>query len=199
MYKIKRTQVIDFRCFRFHFEDFEALTSNFKICESMEMEEALRILGFDEIPNDMKEVRRSFRKLALRCHPDKNPDVSPSVFGDLTRALEIVELSSKEDSKIDDVEDDSDVVRSRRDSFDPRAFEDGCVLGDLRPGIKSVVWRCTKCPKESSICCRVKPRKHRCICGHKLSSHTAENNFACKDCPCKGFRFNVQLNGWQSR
>ena len=164
----------------------------------MNMEEALRILGFNEIPKDVKEVRRSFRKLALKCHPDKNPDVSPSVFANLQRALEIVELSYNEDSKVD-VEDDDIEIVSRRDSFDPRAFEGGCVLGDLKPGIKSVVWRCTKCPAESSVCCRIKPRKHRCICGHKLSSHTAKNNFACKDCPCEGFRFHVQLNGWQSR
>ena len=39
----------------------------------------------------------------------------------------------------------------RRDSFDPRAFEGGCVLGDLKPGIKSVVWRCTKCGKLRSV------------------------------------------------
>ena len=72
-------------------------------------------------------MRRSFRKLALKCHPDKNPDVSPSVFANLQRALEIVELSYNEDSKVED-DDDLDVVSRRRDSFDPRAFEvDVCL------------------------------------------------------------------------
>ena len=188
----------DFGFKRSKFEKrFNVFLKKIKKLNTMNMEMALRILGFDEMPNDIKEVRRAFRKLALKCHPDKNPDVSPSVFADLQRALEIVELS-KEDSKIDIDDDDFDVT-TRRDIFDPRAFEGGCVLSDLKPGIKSVVWRCTKCPAESSVCCRVKPRKHRCICGHKLSSHTSSNNFACKDCPCKGFRFHVQLNGWQSR
>lgn len=39
---------------------------------------------------DAKEIRRAYRKIALRLHPDKNPDADPAEFVEVARAYEVL-------------------------------------------------------------------------------------------------------------
>ncbi|CAD7927628.1 unnamed protein product [Amoebophrya sp. A120] len=70
----------------------------------------------------------------------------------------------------------------------------------VEPPMLQVVWRCTLCePASSSTCCRLKPKKALCICGHKLEDHNSTCGSKCKKCPCKGFQFHVQQGAWEVR
>ena len=72
-----------------------------------------------------------------------------------------------------------------------------------------VVWRCKMCEPTNSVCCRVKPRKGECLCGHKLADHiggarrgptsTKGKPFSCTKCPCTRFQYHVRIGGWQVR
>lgn len=172
---------------------------------SMTKRKALLLLGFEENAAPTRsDVRRAFRRRARECHPDKNPKASPLDFQKLSEALEILERRERESTTPyeDEYASSSKTREAKRRDFDPRAFE-GYV--DLPPGGNghglSVVWQCTKCDEKSSVCCRVKPRKHQCLCGHKLADHDPTKGFRCtrKGCPCARFDFHVQLNGWQVR
>mmetsp|Transcript_23228 Transcript_23228/g.58705 ORF Transcript_23228/g.58705 Transcript_23228/m.58705 type:complete len:836 (+) Transcript_23228:135-2642(+) len=68
-----------------------------------------------------------------------------------------------------------------------------------------MVWRCKKCDPASSTCCRLKPKKALCICGHKLCDHvfskngTIGNGFRSKKGPCRAFKYHVQQGAWEVR
>eukprot|EP00940_MAST-03C_sp_MAST-3C-sp2_P000131 g131.t1 len=173
--------------------------------------EALDTLGFDYVDTNpcLKKIRKAFRREALKCHPDKDSgEDAAKRFREITRALEVLEEELKPPSG--GVPPSSTSMATKMDNhktsdFDPRRF-DGSVNLEAVDDVSvlktlSAVWQCTECPEKSSVCCRIKPRKHRCLCGHKLSDHNPENKFACahKDCKCSRFQFHVQLNGWQTR
>lgn len=72
-----------------------------------------------------------------------------------------------------------------------------------------LVWRCKSCEPSDSVCCRIKPRKGECLCGHKLADHvggagrgetsTQGKPFSCTKCPCRCFQYHVRIGGWQVR
>lgn len=88
-------------------------------------------------------------------------------------------------------------------SFDPRAWTgdaDAVALASIGKPV-ACVWRCVRCPEASSVCCRLKPKKHTCICGHKVEAHVQSRNFSCgaAHCRCARLQFHVQQLGWEVR
>ena len=47
------------------------------------------VLGLGRDAND-NEIKKSYRKLALQWHPDKNPDNDPEQFKQLSQACKLV-------------------------------------------------------------------------------------------------------------
>ena len=165
---------------------------------------ALSILGFDFgfHPPSRSEIRKAFRRAALKCHPDKGG--SPEEFFELERALSFLEKNTvlcEGKGERDQVSSKESYEEPRKKDFDPRAFSGAVDLSSSFDWTTPlfVVWRCKLCPPKSSVCCRVKPRKHKCLCGHKLEDHKQGNKFACSKCDCAKFEFHVQLNGWSTR
>ena len=169
----------------------------------MDRVKALSILGFDfgfRIPS-RADIRKAFRRRALKCHPDKGG--SPEDFFELEQALSFLERDSslcERERKSDHVGSKESFEGAPKKDFDPRNFEGSVDVNKFDSTTPlSVVWRCKLCPPKSSVCCRVKARKHKCLCGHKLADHRQDDKFACSKCECARFDFHVQLNGWSTR
>lgn len=64
------------------------------------------------------------------------------------------------------------------------------------PSGSQIVWRCKMCPEESSVCCKLKAKRHQCLCTHKLADHGPNG---CTKCACNKFEFHVQMYGWEVR
>eukprot|EP00435_Cladocopium_sp_Y103_P015141 s224_g3.t1 len=176
-----------------------------------------RAAKYLDVPLDVEEVelRRAYRNAARRCHPDK--DGSTEEFLRLNEALEVLISSISRPSTAGTgatgragTAGTTGTVESERldkhffgtnfqsDQFDPRAWHGEASnesLEDLQ-----CVWRCRSCPEQSSVCCRLKARKHLCLCGHKVEAHLRQS-FACGhgNCRCRRFEFYVQQLGWEAR
>jgi hypothetical protein len=60
-----------------------------------------------------------------------------------------------------------------------------------------MVWRCLEAADEaSSVCCRLKSSKHKCLCGHKLQEHASGK---CRKCACATFRWHIVKSAWEAR
>jgi hypothetical protein len=74
------------------------------------------------------------------------------------------------------------------------------VLTHPHPEQLAAVWRCKDCLHSQSVCCKIRPAKYSCLCGHRYKEHAAARGFACeRRCGCTRFRFHVQINDWQAR
>lgn len=169
--------------------------------------EALELLGLeynDQLPTE-RALQRAFRRKAIECHPDKVETDDTSEFIALTEAFEIV-LQHVRKAPKQTQKPVSNMKESERldkhffgttfssDTFDPRKWESGVPASD--PAATQCVWRCKQCTEQSSVCCRIKPGKHSCICAHKLSDH---KNGVCTKCACNRFTFHVQQGAWQAK
>eukprot|EP00747_Dinoflagellata_sp_TGD_P167309 gnl/TRDRNA2_/TRDRNA2_191462_c0_seq1.p1 gnl/TRDRNA2_/TRDRNA2_191462_c0~~gnl/TRDRNA2_/TRDRNA2_191462_c0_seq1.p1 ORF type:complete len:637 (+),score=104.05 gnl/TRDRNA2_/TRDRNA2_191462_c0_seq1:63-1973(+) len=88
------------------------------------------------------------------------------------------------------------------DQFNPRAWGGEASADWLASGGATMcVWRCKECPEASSVCCRMKPKKHSCICGHKVEAHDSMKSFKCSTsgCRCPKLQFHVQQLGWEAK
>eukprot|EP00397_Hematodinium_sp_SG-2012_P034608 GEMP01037131.1.p1 GENE.GEMP01037131.1~~GEMP01037131.1.p1 ORF type:complete len:424 (+),score=84.84 GEMP01037131.1:194-1465(+) len=170
----------------------------------MKYGEALKLLGleyYDTLPTE-KKLQHAFRRKAMKCHPDKVETDDTSDFIALTEAFEIVQghvrstVVLPQNPKIKESERlDKHYFGTAfgSDAFDPRKWEGSVAAKD--PTAVQCVWRCTQCPEGSSICCRLKPAKHSCICAHKLSDH--KDGRCTANCKCNDFTFHVQQGAWQ--
>lgn len=53
-------------------------------------------------------------------------------------------------------------------------------------------WRCRECSRE---CVPIRAQS-RCLCGHRLAAHSADDGHACATCPCPCFKFIVAEGAW---
>ena len=160
------------------------------------------------------DVSAAYRKLALKFHPDKNPgnaEAAHERFLSIGAARDFL-LSPPQlahasgggsGSGFGHQHDAAAAAAATAAPFDPRAFDPSTVMTRREAAQAgdgwSVVWRCRECDLQSSVCCRVKPRKHKCLCNHKLSEHEPGRAFACgrAGCPCPRYQFHVTQGGWQ--
>jgi len=165
------------------------------------------------------ELRHAYREAAKQVHPDKTGEDSSTEFVQLREALdtlllEITTVPPPPRPGCDGGDDGGTIKESDRldkhffgtrfgsDKFHPRAWggeADDAVLLSGQP--VQCVWRCRCCPEASSVCCRIKPKKHSCICGHKVDAHRQADGFSCgsKGCHCRRLQFHVQQLGWEVR
>eukprot|EP00439_Symbiodinium_sp_Y106_P037821 s54_g4.t1 len=156
-----------------------------------------------------EEFRKAYREAARKCHPDKVPDRQEE-FIRLGEALEV--LLTRPQPAPPSVQ--SSVSESERldkhffgthfgsDQFDPRGWLGPMSAEALASGQAfQCVWRCKTCPEGSSVCCRLKPKKHSCLCGHKVEAHDSRRGFRCSmsGCKCRSLEFYVQQLGWEAR
>ncbi|CAJ1411077.1 unnamed protein product [Effrenium voratum] len=146
------------------------------------------------------EIRSAYRAAARSQHPDKASGSSEE-FLRLGEALEVLTKARPAEAEVEESESlDRRFFGSHfgSDQFDPRAW-----LGEADPALDELqcVWRCKTCPEQSSVCCRLKPRKHSCLCGHKVEVHEPRRGFRCSSngCRCERLEFYVQQLGWEAR
>ncbi|CAK9015335.1 unnamed protein product [Durusdinium trenchii] len=166
------------------------------------------------------ELRRAYRAAARRCHPDKQRAEGQSesyVEGGSVRAAseeflrlqEALELLLHPPSSAPSTATTCESERLDKhffgtqfgsDSFDPRAWLGEAALTES-PERLLCVWRCKSCPEPSSVCCRLKLRKHLCFCGHKVEAHLQKDRPGCihPACRCQRLEFYVQQLGWEAR
>ncbi|CAE7426324.1 fam221a [Symbiodinium pilosum] len=147
------------------------------------------------------------------CHPDKVPDREDD-FIQLGEALEVLLARPQSATSGCTRSERSERSESERldkfffgthfgsDQFDPRAWLGQAEAESLASGKPfQCVWRCKSCPEASSVCCRLKPKKHSCLCGHKVDAHDPRRRFRCTmpACKCRRLEFYVQQLGWEAR
>lgn len=174
--------------------------------------EAACILGVSE-DADESQARVAFKSAAKRVHPDKTGEDSTAEFVELQRALEVfvanvqsnvvpIPCSPTTDGLLESERLDRHFFGTAfgSDEFDPRAWA-GEASAAMLAGSQPVpsVWRCRQCPVDSSVCCRLKGKKHSCICGHKVEAHAQQKHFKCTaaGCSCPKLQFHVQQLGWE--
>lgn len=161
------------------------------------------------------EIRHKYREAARACHPDKTQNDSSEEFIQLQEALQVLlnaPVQQMEESSA--TRPTSGMRESERldkhfcgthfgsDQFDPRAWHGKAsdkALVNNEP--VQCVWRCKACPEMSSVCCRLKPKKFACLCGHKVEAHSQPRHFRCgvRGCRCPRLQFHVQQLGWEAR
>eukprot|EP00927_Polykrikos_kofoidii_P058103 TRINITY_DN52430_c0_g1_i1.p1 TRINITY_DN52430_c0_g1~~TRINITY_DN52430_c0_g1_i1.p1 ORF type:complete len:561 (+),score=101.63 TRINITY_DN52430_c0_g1_i1:65-1684(+) len=165
------------------------------------------------------ELRHAFREAARRHHPDKTGTGSSTEFIRLQEALDtllmltpnIVECRAASSGQVaakagrmkESERLDKHFVGTHfgSDNFDPRAWD--CEADPFALAAEGLpvqcVWRCTMCPHGSSVCCRLKPKKHMCMCTHKVEAHQQSRGFRCgaNGCRCMRLQFHVQQYGWE--
>lgn len=178
--------------------------------------EACSVLGVepgpDGTPPDEAVVAGAFKKLAIKWHPDRNPDAITEAtqrFAEISAARDLL-LDPPTNAMLD--ESTNRGAKRAPPSSHPksshskslRAFE-GDVSQDIDSGVLSgaeaaglfegfglwAVWKCDGC---EAVCCRIRKNKYSCMCGHRLRDHDAGRGFRCADpkCPCRRFSFQVQ-------
>ncbi|CAE7212976.1 unnamed protein product [Symbiodinium natans] len=155
-----------------------------------------------------EELRRAYREAARLCHPDKVPDRQED-FLQLGEALEVLLTRPQTPASTQSTRSESERLDKHffgthfgSDQFDPRAWLGQASKEELASGQAfQCVWRCKSCPEASSVCCRLKPKKHSCLCGHKVEAHDPVRGFGCTTPGCKCWRleFYVQQLGWEAR
>jgi len=166
--------------------------------------EALQTLGMvyrEDVPTETS-LQKAFRLKARECHPDKSASDDTSEFLALTDAYTLLldHVRATRGKKREVEERASERYDKypcgkafKSDDFVPRRWAGGVEPTDPNA---ACVWRCKQCETASSVCCRLKPAKHSCICTHKLSDHV---NGECSICACSQFSFHVQQGTWQAR
>ena len=68
-----------------------------------QLQNALRFMGFEELPATQQEIDTQYRKLALKYHPDHHPDVNPLQMKLLNEYRELLrtEFESQQNDTID--------------------------------------------------------------------------------------------------
>lgn len=171
--------------------------------------EAAQVLGVeltaDGGPPDAELIASAFKKLAIRWHPDRNPESlkeATEIFAEISAARDILvdppaaaladepapnrggKSASSQPNLREFVGDVSEQIDSRKLSGEEtvRQFE-GFALW--------AVWKCDKC---EAVCCRIRKNKYSCMCSHRLRDHDAGNGFRCSvaKCGCKRYSFMVR-------
>lgn len=162
------------------------------------------------------EARHAFREAARHAHPDKTGEASSEEFLKLREALDTLlehgtpavppaaaaATGPPQEKESDRLDKHFFGTAFNSDNFDPRAWPGQADAGWLASGQPvQCVWRCKLCPEASSVCCRMKPKKHSCICGHKVEAHNQAKGFSCtaSGCRCPRLSFHVQQLGWEVR
>ena len=176
--------------------------------------EAAQVLGLnltaDDEPPDAEAIAAAFKTLAIRWHPDRNPD-------NVKEATErFAEISAARDLLVDppaaalvDEPPPPTSGGSKPPSRTAQSMNLRALVGDVSEQIDSralggkeavqlfetfslwAVWKCDAC---DAICCRIRKNKYSCMCSHRLRDHDAGNGFRCADlkCDCKRYAFMVQ-------
>ena len=174
------------------------------------------MLGIEAGPTgvpDEEIVASAFKKLAMRWHPDRNPDnvkEATQRFAEISAARDL--LVDPPTNALMDEPSARGGGAAGGSASDPypksgpnlRSFE-GDVTEQVESGTLSgteavalfesfglwAVWKCNGC---NAVCCRIRKNKYSCMCSHRLRDHDAGRGFRCADlkCPCKRYRFQVQ-------
>ena len=172
------------------------------------LSEAAEVLGLelpDGKPPSEDEITAAFKKLAIRWHPDRNPDNVEEA------TLRFAEVSAARDLLLDPqaARENTGPHPKSQHSTSLRTFE-GDVSDLVRraelEGADSLfegfelwaVWLCNTC---GAICCRLRKNKYLCLCGHKLAHHRPSRGMRCEagpggasGCGCDGYEFLVQFD-----
>jgi hypothetical protein len=175
--------------------------------------EACSVLGIEPGPGgsppDEEQVRAAFKPLAIKWHPDRNPDnvaEATQRFAELSAARDLL-LDPPVSAMVDEqARASSKPYPKSAHSTNLRAFE-GDVTDAIDAGNLSgadveqqfqsfelwAVWHCRSC---DLICCRIRKNKYQCMCTHKLAQHSAGSGFRCTvaKCPCRRYEFQVQFD-----
>lgn len=173
----------------------------------MDVATALELLCIDasQAHPSADEVRTAYKAQALLWHPDKNPDR----VAESTKRFQLLGEAQQLLLHVDDA--------PAPDAGEATCTPAGHTAASLglrnMPGLQllptelvgndvSVVWRCGDCEEPGSVCCRLNPKKHSCLCGHKLMEHVpGKHGLRCcvTACACRCFEFHCQQGGWQAR
>lgn len=172
----------------------------------MDLATALELLQIDvtEAHPSADEIRAAYKAQALLWHPDKNVERVEEATERFQLLGEAQELLLHIDSEpAPGVAASGGAHGPTAESLGLRGMP-GPPLGptELAGAEIAVVWRCGDCTEPNSVCCRLNPKKHSCLCGHKLSEHVpGKHGLRCstKGCACRCFEFHVQQGGWQAR
>ena len=179
--------------------------------------EACTVLGIEPgpkgTPPDEEKIASAFKKLAIRWHPDRNPDnvkEATQRFAEISAARDLL-LDPPTNALVDEPSargagpsSGADPYAKSKHSQNLRSFE-GDVTNQVASGElggKEAValfegfglWAVYKCNVCNGVCCRIRKNKYSCMCSHRLREHDAGNHFRCAilKCPCKKYEFQVQ-------
>jgi len=170
-------------------------------------------LGADGGPPDAEVIAAAFKKLAMRWHPDRNPEnvkeatqrfaeisaardllVDPppaALVDEPARAPPSAGGSSKSSGRTGKSENLRQFVGDVSEQIDSRTLGGKEAVQLFETFALWAVWKCDAC---AAICCRIRKNKYACMCGHRLRDHDAGHGFRCADlkCDCKRYSFMVQ-------
>ena len=179
--------------------------------------EACSVLGVEPGPNgtppDEEVIASAFKKLAIRWHPDRNPDnvkEATQRFAEISAARDLL-LDPPTNALLDEPRGGGGAAGGSADPYPKtahsksmRTFE-GDVTDEVESGALGGkeaaalfegfgLWSVYKCDGCNAVCCRIRKNKYSCMCSHRLRDHDAANGFRCADlrCPCKRYVFQVQ-------
>ena len=173
--------------------------------------EACTVLGVEPgrsgTPPDEDVVASAFKKLAMKWHPDRNPDnvkEATQRFAELSAARDLL-LDPPTNALLDDPQrrpPNADPYPKSAHSKGLRAFE-GDVTEDIESGAlggqeavelfeKFGLWAVWKCDTCDAVCCRIRKNKYSCMCGQRLRAHDAGRGFRCVASGCRRYEFMVQ-------
>jgi hypothetical protein len=174
----------------------------------MDVATALQLLELDasQAHPSEDEVRVAYKKQALVWHPDKNADQQEEAtrrFQELGEAQELLLRVDAATPAGADAAAAGTEAGPTAVSLGLRAMPGPQLSPKALAGEElSVLWRCGGCTEPNTVCCRLNPKKHSCLCGHKLQHHVpGKHGLRCaeKGCACRSFSFHVQHGGWQAR